>query len=144
MQIAPELGADPGLQLHGIEGLGDVIVRPHVEAQHLVGILALGGEQGHRDVGEFPELGQGADPVHHRHHDVQQHQMDVLPVQDCQGLPAVGGGKGPIALGLQVDLQGGDDILFVVADQNVVAHVHPSAFKCIIPSRSLRTKRVLF
>ena len=37
-------GTDPGHQLHHSKGLCHVVIRPLVQAQHLVEGLALGGE----------------------------------------------------------------------------------------------------
>ena len=60
------------------------------------------------------------DAVHAGHHHVQQRQMDVLAVDDLECLRAVSGLKHAIALSGEVDAQRGDDILFVVADKNVI------------------------
>ena len=50
--------------------------------------------------------------------------MDVLAVHNAQGFLAVIGQEGVVALGLQIDFQGRDNILFVVADQYVVHSLH--------------------
>ena len=125
LEIPPQLAADPGRHLHRVEGLGDVVVRPHVQPQDLIRVLALGGQQDHRHIAHLPELRKGGDAVHLRHHDVQQHQVDVLPVQDVQGLLAGVGLQKTIVRICQIDLQGVDDVPLVVADQNVV-HGAPS------------------
>ena len=44
--------------------------------------------------------------------------MYVLPCGHGQRLPAIIGGEDAVALGLEIDLQGGDDVFFVVNDKN--------------------------
>ena len=39
--VPPQLALYPGDDLQGVEGLGDVVVRPDVQAQDLVGVLAF-------------------------------------------------------------------------------------------------------
>ena len=116
LQIPPQLGAHPRQHLHWIEGLGDVVVRAHVQAQHLVGVLTLGGQQDHGDVAGLSQLGHSGQAVHDRHHDVHEDQVHVLPGGHGQGFLAVIGGQHPVALGLEIYFQRGDDILFVIND----------------------------
>ena len=120
LQIPPQLGAHPRQQLHRVEGLGDIVIRAHVESQHLVGVLALGGQQDHRHVAGLAQLRHGGQAVHDGHHDVHEDQMHVLPGGDAERLLAVIGGQHPIALRAEIDLQRGHDVLFVVNHQNVV------------------------
>ena len=114
LEVPPQLGLHPGQHLHGVEGLGDVVVRPHVEAQDLVRVLRLGGEEDHRHVGHLPELGHGGDAVQLGHHNVQQHQVDVLLGQDGQGLRPIIGGKDLVPTRGEVNGQGRDDVFLIV------------------------------
>ena len=50
--------------------------------------------------------------------------MYLLRADDRERFAAVVGGKGAVALGLKVDLQRGDYVLFVVADKYVVHSLH--------------------
>ena len=139
LEVPPQLAADPGSHLHRVEGLGDVVVRPHVEAQDLIRVLALGSQQDHRHVTHLPELCQSGNPVHLRHHNVQQHQMDVLPLQGIQSLlTRVGLQQMVVRIG-QVDFQRVDDVLFIVADQDVI-HGAPS-LASMIPDGGLIKNR---
>ena len=61
---------DTGLQLQNVEGLGDVVVRPALEADDLVRVLAFGGEHDDGHVGELPDLHARLEPVDLRHHQV--------------------------------------------------------------------------
>ena len=122
--VPPELRLDPGQDLDGVEGLGDIVVRPDVETQHLVGVLALGGEQDDGDICALPQLGGGPDAVQARHHHVHEDQVDVVLLHQLQGLQTVVGVVGLVALAGEVDVQGGDDIPVVVADENVIQRAH--------------------
>src|SRR5712692_8036623 len=51
------LGYHPGQQLSHLEGLGDIVVRPHFEAHDHVDGVVLGGEHDHGDLGPVgPQL----------------------------------------------------------------------------------------
>ena len=99
----PQHGLDPGEQLLGVEGLGDVVVSTELEPHHLVHGLALGREQHHRDVALLPHLLQYLEPAHARQHDVQDHEVEVLAVESPQGLRPVLRRDHPVALRLQHD-----------------------------------------
>ena len=118
LQIAPQLRAHAGQQLHGIERLGNVVVRTEIQAEDLVRVFALGGQKDHRHVAPLPDLGERRETVEARHHDVEQYKLHLLAPEKIQRLlPAVGTER-RIALRFQIDLQRRHDILFVVADQD--------------------------
>ncbi|MNF63831.1 hypothetical protein D3C84_455440 [compost metagenome] len=48
--MASQHGADPGQQLTGIEGLGQVIIGPHLQPDDTIHFVPLGGEHQHRDL----------------------------------------------------------------------------------------------
>ena len=116
MNVARNAGAE----LDRVEGLRDIVVRPDVEPEHLVGVLALRRQQDDGDVALLAQLRRGGDAVERGHHHVHEHQVDLLAPQHVQRLASVIGGKDRIALGLEIDLQCRDDVLLVVAYQNVV------------------------
>ena len=120
-----QLGTNPGKYLHRHKGLGDVIIGAYVQTEdHVLG-FGLGGEQNDGDVGNFPDFCGGGNAVHHRHHNVQQHQMDLLIPNQFQGLGAVGGLVKTVPFRGQIDPQGTDDIRLVIANQNVVHGSYP-------------------
>ena len=118
--IPPQLAPDSRQHLHGHKGLGDVVIRAHIQAQHLVLGFGLGGEQDDGHIGEFPDFRGGSDAIHLGHHDVQQNQVDILPADNVHSLLTRIGLEQAVALGSQVDFQRVDDIRLVVADENVV------------------------
>ena len=93
--IAVELdvGVDPGLDDHRAEGLGDIVHRPQQEPPLLV--LNV-GQAGDHDDGDVPgqvrgfQLPDQGEPVHVRHHHVQQDQ----------GIAPLLGGAEPVRCGL--------------------------------------------
>ena len=69
--VPPQLALHPGQHLDGVEGLGDIVVRADVQPQHLIAVLALGGEQDDGDVAAgLPQPGGGPDAVQLGHHDI--------------------------------------------------------------------------
>ena len=118
--VPPELALDPRQHLNGVEGLGHIVVRPDVQPQDLVGVLALGGEKDDGDVLRLPQLGGGPNPVQPRHHDVHEDEVDLVLLYHVQGLDAVIGVIRLIAVAGEIDVQGRDDVPVVVTDQNIV------------------------
>ena len=78
LQVSPQLAFDPRHDLHGVEGLRDIIVRADVEAEDLIRVLAFRREQNDGDVARSAQPRQCFDPVHTGHHDVQQHELNVF------------------------------------------------------------------
>lgn len=76
----------------------------------------------------LPQPGDGGKAVQPRQLRAQQGQMDRLLGQDIQHLPAGAGSDHLIALGGETGGQGGNDLLFVVADENTV---HGKELLCV-------------
>ncbi len=91
---AAEDGVDPGQHLLHLKGLDDIVVGPHLQAGDFVGGVAFGGE--HEDGGfvGLPDLGAHGPAVHHRQHDIQQHQVGAEEAVELQGFAAVLGDHG--------------------------------------------------
>ena len=71
-------GLDAVDQWLELEGLGDVVVGPHVEADDLVDLFAAGGEHQHADALRFgvaAQLAADLQPVNYRKHEVEDHQF---------------------------------------------------------------------
>ena len=67
--------------------------------------------------------------------------MDLVFFHRLQGLLAVIGGDGAVALGSELNVQGGDDLFVVVADENGIHVRHLACDALIITYLSLREKR---
>ena len=128
-RIAPQLAPHAGLHLDGVEGLCHVVVRAHVESEHLVGALALGREQYDGYVVLLPQLGCRRDAVHFRHHDVHEHKVDVVLLHAVERLLACERGVYLVILVRQVDLQRRHDVDVVIAYQ-YVSHILTSRHYC--------------
>ena len=110
-------GPHPGLQLQNVEGLGDVVVRPALEADDLVGVLAAGGEHDDGHVGELPDAHTGLEPVDLGHHQIQDNEIEgAVPGQLHRLLPVIAR-LHLVALALQVELDALDQHLLVVYHQ---------------------------
>ena len=114
-------GADPGQQLLDGEGLGDIVVRPQIQAGHLVHGGVPGGEQDHRQGLVLPaDAPQHLQPVEPGQHDVQQHQL-VLPGQGhLQPGPSVKGLSGLIALIFQLQFDHAVEFFLILHDQDFI------------------------
>ena len=61
-----------------LKGLRDVVVGAELQAEHLVGLLAAGGEDQHRHVGvDLAQAAQHLEAVHAGQHDVEQDQVGL-------------------------------------------------------------------
>ena len=122
--LRPQRGAEPGPEERGIERLGQVVLRPHLDAAHRALDLVQGGDDDHRHVpqgGVALHLGQRLVPVQHRHQDVQQHDVVGPRAEQLQRLLPVLGLVDLEALPVEVVLQL-DPVEAVVVD-----HQDPSA-----------------
>ena len=83
--LGAQLRLHPGEHHGEVEGLGDVVVGAELQGLDHRLALGLGGRHDHRQLGLGVGPGAGAedlDPVDARHHDVEQHQVDRLAVDD--------------------------------------------------------------
>jgi len=110
-------GPHPGLQLQNVEGLGDVVVRPTLEADDLVGVLAAGGEHDDGHVGELPDAHTGLEPVDLGHHQIQDDEIEGAAAGQLHRLLPVIARLHLVALALQVELDALDQHLLVVYHQ---------------------------
>ena len=76
-----------GEQLARVERLGNVVVRPDLQAHDAVRLLAHGGQQDDRDAGRLAQVPAEREAVLARHHDVEHHEVDRRRAQR----PARGG-----------------------------------------------------
>ena len=86
-------GVQAGLELAQVEGLGQVVVGTHVQAQHPVRHVGAGGEDQHRHrVAAFAQRLQHAQAVLPGQLQVEQHGIEpVTRLQAAVRLQAIGG-----------------------------------------------------
>ena len=134
LQESSQLRFDSRQHLHGVKGLCDIIVRAHAEAQNFVRILGFCREQNHRNIGELPQPRHGRDAVHAGHHDIHQRQLHRLRLRNPQRFLAAVSRVDAVAVGFQINFQSRDDILLIVADQNMLHNRFPSVFFSVLSS----------
>ena len=100
--IAPalllETGADPRLQQHRVEWLGQVVLRAELNTAHHAVEVVERRDHDHRDVaqpGIELEAPQDLEAVHVRHHDVEQDQVDRLAGEPLQSVSAIHSAQPP-------------------------------------------------
>ena len=109
------------------ERLGDVVVGAHLEAEQLVDLLVLGGEEDHRHVGLLAQAAQQLHAVHARHLDVEDRQVGGLLAQRLEGGGAVAIGAHLVALRLQRHAERGEDVALVVDQSDRAFLFHATA-----------------
>ena len=122
---AAEHGADAGLELEDVEGLGQVIVRALVKTQELVHIVRLGGQQDDGHIGELPDLGAGLQTVQPGHHHIQHDQIGVLHFRQLHGLHAVAAGDDLVAVILKVEADALDKQCLVIHNKDLFHMLPP-------------------
>ena len=135
LHVAAQLALDTCEHLNGVERLGDVVVRTDVQPEHLVGVLALGGQQNDGHVAFFPQTQHSLNSVKLRHHNIKQDKVNVLPFNAVDGLKSVKCLKHPVPICREVNFQCRYYIFFVVANEYVV-HL-PSLLMSVKPMISL-------
>ena len=96
------------------ERLVDVVVGAEVEAEDLVDLLVLGGQDDHRQVGGLAQAPQHLHAVHARHLHVEDGQVRRVALQRRQAGGAVVVGLHRVAVAFQRQGDRGDDVLVVV------------------------------
>ena len=120
---APEHGLHPREQLHYLKRLDKIVVRAQAQALHLVGHGALRCEKYHGNAQRLYEIQQlvAADL---RQHDVQQHEVEALLLQQVRRLQPVVGADAGISRLREVHLDKIVDGPLVLHDKYPVHAVH--------------------
>jgi hypothetical protein len=130
-------GSDPGHHLSRRERLRDVVVRPDLEADDPIRLLALRREHDHRRVRAFPDPGEDFGSVQPRQHEVEEDQVRRLCFEGLEGsLPVLRRVHGE-AVSCQVAAEHLAHDGLVVHDQDASAHgpiVNAAPFRSIATS----------
>ena len=110
------------------KGLLDVVVGAQAQAHELVHLVVLRGEEDDRQVALLAQPLQKLEPVHARHLDVEDGEIDRLGGQAPQRLGPVGIGPHGEALGFQGHGNGGQDVAVVVDERDGLRHGLPVPF----------------
>jgi len=122
----PQDGVEARQQFLSVEGLGDVVIGAHLQAQGLVPRFADAGDQQHRNLIQIRirfELFEDVKAVQSGQHHVEQHCIHGVPcllrrVQLGQAFFAVGGHQHVITLRGQDFLDEGDDGRIIIHNQH--------------------------
>ena len=105
------------------KGLGDIIIRAGPQAADLVVGLALGGEHDDGGLALSPDGLTYCPAIHHRHHDIQQHQIRANGMELAQTGTAVKSHGDGIAFLFQIHLQQFCNIMIIFHNQNGQCHI---------------------
>jgi hypothetical protein len=103
------------------EWFADEVVGAHLEAEQLVDLLVLGGEEDHRHVGLLAQPAQQLHAVHARHLDVEDREIRRRGLEALQRRSTIRVGHDPVAFGFERDRNRGQDVA-VVIDQSDCRH----------------------
>ena len=103
-----------GQQLIGAKGLGEIVVRAALKPHELVCVLALGRQHDDGHVGKLPDLHTGFQPVHLRHHHIQNDEVEPSLPGQLQRRRAIVGTLHLVALVFQVEFHTLYQGLFVI------------------------------
>src|SRR5690606_6953987 len=115
---AAQHGTDPGDQLAGGEGLGDVVVGPYLQADHLVDLAVLGGHHDHGDVGAAAQLAAHLGARQPGQHQVEEDEVGAVALELVESV-GPGGRDGDLeALLAEHVRQGVGEGLLVLDDEH--------------------------
>jgi hypothetical protein len=115
--LAAELGADAGLELLDVEGLGDVVVGAGVEGGDLGSLLLADGEDEDGSGGDGADLAAELDAAHLGHGEVGDDEVGLPLAEEDEAVKTVGGGADVVALGAEDGLEGAEDLRLVVDEE---------------------------
>ena len=131
-RLHPRRGPHPGGHDDRVERFGDVVLGPRVQALDDVLVLILGRNHNDRDRLQL-RIGLQSptrlDPVHLRHHDVQQDDVGQFPRGGFQGLPPVARGQHLVPLIRQFIAQQLHVVREIVYDEHL-NHGPPPPDRC--------------
>ncbi len=119
---AAQHGADALQQQALGERLADEVVGAHAQAQHLVDLLVLRGQEDHRELLCLADAVQELHAVHARHLDIEDAEVGRRLVEPLERGRAVGIGLDLESLGFEQHRHGGEDVAVVVDQGDVFAH----------------------
>ncbi len=122
---AAQAGADTGDELLRLEGLGDVVIRAGLKAQHDVDGVRLRGKHDDRHRRGAADGAADIHAVHAGEHKVEQNEVRLVVLKGRYGLRAVGHGNGLKPLRFQDDSEHFRDCRIIVNDQNLRGHSKP-------------------
>src|ERR1700674_3947800 len=100
------------------ERLADEIVGAHFQAEQLVDLLVLGGEEDHRQVGLLAQAAEQLHAVHARHLDVEDGEVGRVGLEAVERRGAVGVGEDAVAFRLERDRYRGEDVAVVIPESD--------------------------
>ena len=122
---APQDGLHAGQELAQIDGLGEIVVRPHLEAHDAVDHVGRGRQHDDADIAPLAqEPGQG-EAILLWHGDVEDGQIEALARGQAAQGRAVRRGAHAESVELEVFLEGAPDAFLVIDDDDMgssVAH----------------------
>ncbi len=86
----------------GWNGLAEIVVGPHLEAEDAIDLLAARREHEHGQPALRAQVAADLEAVGAGHHEVEDHQVDGALRYGAQQLAAVGQGRNPEAVALEV------------------------------------------
>jgi hypothetical protein len=119
---ASQHGADALEQQALRERLADEIVGAHAQAQHLVDLLVLRGQEDHRELLGLANAVEQLHAVHARHLDVEDAEVGRGLVQSLQRRGAIVIGLDLKPFGFEQHRHRGQDVAVVVDQGDVFAH----------------------
>ena len=105
-------------QLLEVKGLHHIVVRPHLQCQHLIKRLTLCRQHNHRLGGLLADLRQHLLPVHLRHHDIQQDKIRGIGFERGKSFHPVRRGNDFAAFFFKMGFQDVADIRVIVYHKN--------------------------
>src|SRR5216683_2931236 len=129
---AAQDGADARHQFARVEGLWQIIVGAHLEADDAVDVLALGRQHQDRHARAGAEPPADREPVFARQHDVEHHEIRLAQggAEAIERRAAVAHIDAK-ALAREIVAQQAPDLDVVLDDENMRALVHPNTFRTI-------------
>ena len=112
----------PRQQLAHTEGLGEVIIRAHLQPHHLVNLIGAGGEHQHRDVLLLAQAPAHLEAIQPRQHHIQQNEVWMLRLGQFQRVDAIARREHRIPLAAEVVFQRLAQREFIFDNENFFWH----------------------
>ena len=133
--LAAQDGAQPGLQLARLEGLGEIVVGADFEADHPVHRLAARRQHQDRHVGGRAQAAADIEPVAVGQHQVEDNRVKRLALQESLALACGAGGRQTKAHPAEIVGDHPGEAAVVVDHQDALGH--DAQYQAAAPPMSL-------
>ena len=93
-----------------------IIIRAYSQSPNLIGVLTFCSQKDYRNIADFSDFHHRLNAIHFRHHDIHEHQVNVLLPDTGERLLSVKSLINPVSVAGQINFERGYNVFFVITN----------------------------